>query len=161
MWPGVSKLMNWHEYPQWRPQSLSTAVPNLDKDGLNLLAVIKQEKENPSCFSSWFILHQGTNRWKNPNYLVQQMLQYEPSKRISAKKAMEHPYFDDVNKAHLWRICRLLTSSAPSWRVKLLCFVLASPLTFKYVGGCRMRWQTEDSYSVLASSIVFWMWCLT
>jgi cyclin-dependent kinase len=26
------------------------------------------------------------------------MLQYEPSKRISAKKAMEHPYFNDVNK---------------------------------------------------------------
>ena len=30
---------------------------------------------------------------------LQKMLQYEPSKRISAKKAMEHPYFDDVNKA--------------------------------------------------------------
>ncbi|KAK4751538.1 hypothetical protein SAY87_005020 [Trapa incisa] len=68
MWPGVSKLMNWHEYPQWRPQSLSTAVPSLDENGLDLLA---------------------------------QMLQYEPSKRISAKKAMEHPYFDEVDKAHL------------------------------------------------------------
>lgn len=31
------------------------------------------------------------------------MLQYEPSKRISAKKAMEHPYFDDLEKAHLWK----------------------------------------------------------
>ena len=30
------------------------------------------------------------------------MLHYEPSKRISAKKAMEHPYFDDLNKAYLW-----------------------------------------------------------
>lgn len=39
MWPGVSKLMNWHEYPQWSPQSLSKAVPNLDKDGVDLLAV--------------------------------------------------------------------------------------------------------------------------
>ncbi|GFZ10569.1 cyclin-dependent kinase B2;1 [Actinidia rufa] len=29
------------------------------------------------------------------------MLQYEPSKRISAKKAMEHPYFDDLDKAYL------------------------------------------------------------
>ncbi|KAF7811441.1 cell division control protein 2-like protein D [Senna tora] len=54
-WPGVSKLMNWHEYPQWSPQSLSTA----------------------------------------------QMLKYEPSKRISAKKAMEHPYFDDLDKTYL------------------------------------------------------------
>ncbi|XP_050376338.1 cyclin-dependent kinase B2-2-like isoform X2 [Argentina anserina] len=68
MWPGVSKLMNWHEYPQWSPQSLSKAVPNLDADGLHLLS---------------------------------EMLQYEPGKRISAKKAMEHPYFDDLDKAGL------------------------------------------------------------
>jgi cyclin-dependent kinase len=26
------------------------------------------------------------------------MLAYEPAKRISAKKALEHPYFNDVNK---------------------------------------------------------------
>uniref|UniRef100_A0A5K0VK13 Protein kinase domain-containing protein n=6 Tax=Nymphaea colorata TaxID=210225 RepID=A0A5K0VK13_9MAGN len=29
------------------------------------------------------------------------MLQYEPSKRISAKKAMEHRYFDDLDKSNL------------------------------------------------------------
>ncbi|KAG4931826.1 hypothetical protein AAZX31_17G248600 [Glycine max] len=68
VWPGVSKLMNWHEYPQWNPQSLSTAVPSLDELGLDLLS---------------------------------QMLKYEPSKRISAKKAMEHAYFDDLDKRHL------------------------------------------------------------
>ncbi|KAM7521349.1 hypothetical protein LguiB_020311 [Lonicera macranthoides] len=33
--------------------------------------------------------------------LLSKMLRYEPSKRISAKKAMEHPYFDDVDKAYL------------------------------------------------------------
>ncbi|XP_020202937.1 cell division control protein 2 homolog D isoform X2 [Cajanus cajan] len=68
MWPGVSKLMNWHEYPQWNPQNLSTAAPNFGELGLDLLS---------------------------------QMLKYEPSKRISAKKAMEHPYFDDLDKRHL------------------------------------------------------------
>jgi cyclin-dependent kinase len=26
------------------------------------------------------------------------MLEYEPARRISAKKALEHPYFNDVNK---------------------------------------------------------------
>ncbi|CAL9181675.1 unnamed protein product [Musa hybrid cultivar] len=67
IWSGVSKLPNWHEYPQWSPKSLSSTVPNLDDNGLDLLS---------------------------------KMLQYEPSKRISAKKAMEHPYFDDVNKAY-------------------------------------------------------------
>ncbi|KAF3619812.1 cell division control protein 2 D [Capsicum chacoense] len=68
LWPGVSKLVNWHEYPQWKPQALSTVVPGLAEDGINLL---------------------------------QEMLHYEPSKRISAKKAMEHPYFDDLNKTPL------------------------------------------------------------
>ncbi|KAI9082811.1 hypothetical protein K1719_035141 [Acacia pycnantha] len=68
IWPGVSKLMNWHEYPQWSPQNISTAVPNLEETGLVLLS---------------------------------QMLQYEPSKRISAKKAMEHPYFDELDKKYL------------------------------------------------------------
>ncbi|KAG7966987.1 hypothetical protein I3843_08G076600 [Carya illinoinensis] len=68
MWPGVSNLTHWHEYPQWRPKHLSTAVPNLDQDGLDLLS---------------------------------QMLQYEPSRRISAKKAMEHTYFNDLDKDSL------------------------------------------------------------
>lgn len=68
MWPGVSNLMNWHEYPQWRPQQLSSSVPNLDEDGLDLLS---------------------------------QMLKYEPSQRISAKKAMEHCYFDDIDISQL------------------------------------------------------------
>uniref|UniRef100_A0A0D3CBX7 Protein kinase domain-containing protein n=1 Tax=Brassica oleracea var. oleracea TaxID=109376 RepID=A0A0D3CBX7_BRAOL len=54
---------DWHEYPQWKPLSLSTAVPNLDEAGLDLLS---------------------------------KMLVYEPAKRISVKKAMEHPYFDDL-----------------------------------------------------------------
>ncbi|KAF5200951.1 Cell division control protein 2-like protein [Thalictrum thalictroides] len=68
IWPGVSKLMNWHEYPQWSQQKLSSAVPNLRDEGLDLLS---------------------------------KMLQYEPSSRISAKKAMEHPYFDDLDKTYL------------------------------------------------------------
>ncbi|XP_055834043.1 cell division control protein 2 homolog D [Solanum dulcamara] len=68
LWPGVSKLVNWHEYPQWKPQPLSTVVPGLDEDGIHLLT---------------------------------EMLHYEPSKRISAKKAMEHPYFDDLDKTPL------------------------------------------------------------
>ncbi|KAK9164786.1 hypothetical protein Syun_005688 [Stephania yunnanensis] len=68
VWPGVTKLAYWHEYPQWRQQTLSSALPNLDDTGLDLLS---------------------------------KMLIYEPSKRISAKKAMEHPFFADINKAYL------------------------------------------------------------
>ncbi|KAK8950435.1 Cyclin-dependent kinase B2-2 [Platanthera guangdongensis] len=37
MWPGVSKLANWHEYPQWTLKSLSLVVTNLYTDGIDLL----------------------------------------------------------------------------------------------------------------------------
>ncbi|TKW11154.1 hypothetical protein SEVIR_6G215250v4 [Setaria viridis] len=65
VWPGVGKLPNWHEYPQWKPTKLSTLVPGLDADGYDLLG---------------------------------KMLEYEPAKRVCAKAALEHPYFNDVNK---------------------------------------------------------------
>ena len=38
IWPGVSKLKDWHEYPQWQPQDLSKSVP-LNSKGLDLLSV--------------------------------------------------------------------------------------------------------------------------
>ncbi|XP_068647430.1 cyclin-dependent kinase B2-2-like [Aristolochia californica] len=68
VWPGVSRLPDWHEFPQWSPKTLSTSVPTLDANGLDLLS---------------------------------KMLVYDPSKRISAKKAMEHPYFDGLKKEAL------------------------------------------------------------
>ncbi|KAI5055827.1 hypothetical protein GOP47_0029348 [Adiantum capillus-veneris] len=66
VWPGVSKLRDWHVYPQWKQQKLSTIVPNLGTDGVDLLA---------------------------------KMLQYDPSKRITAKEALQHSFFDDVDKS--------------------------------------------------------------
>ncbi|KAL4111625.1 Cell division protein kinase 1 [Phytophthora ramorum] len=39
MWPGVSTLPDYKTtFPQWRPQSLSKVVPQLDRVGLDLLA---------------------------------------------------------------------------------------------------------------------------
>lgn len=32
-------------------------------------------------------------------YCAQNMLVYDPQRRISAKDAMEHPYFEDLNAA--------------------------------------------------------------
>eukprot|EP00249_Psilotum_nudum_P032225 c47492_g1_i1 orf=178-1095(-) len=66
LWPGVSKLRDWHEYPQWQPTDISRAVPNLESNGVDLLS---------------------------------KMLIYNPSKRISAKSALQHPYFDDLDKS--------------------------------------------------------------
>lgn len=70
-WPGVSRFRDWHEFPQWNTQPLSKYLPDLDKDGLDLIA---------------------------------QMLVYDPAKRISAKDALNHPYFEDINKAKYEKI---------------------------------------------------------
>ncbi|EES15619.1 hypothetical protein BDA96_08G028100 [Sorghum bicolor] len=65
-WPGVSELRDWHEFPQWKPQSLARVVPTLEPEGVDLLS---------------------------------KMLQLDPSNRISAIAAMEHPYFDSLDKS--------------------------------------------------------------
>ena len=36
-WPGVSNLRDWHEFPQWKQQDLHKVIPQLDKDGIDLL----------------------------------------------------------------------------------------------------------------------------
>lgn len=64
VWPGVTRLQYWHEFPQWRPASLAEEVPNMDPVALNLLS---------------------------------QMLEYDPDKRISAKRAMYHSYFSELH----------------------------------------------------------------
>ncbi|KAK9813941.1 hypothetical protein WJX73_005852 [Symbiochloris irregularis] len=64
-WPGVTKLKDWHAFPQWAPQDLRTTFPHLDIHGINLM---------------------------------QRMFAYDPITRLSAKEAIAHPYFDDLDK---------------------------------------------------------------
>jgi len=37
VWTGVTKLRDWHEFPQWRPQDLSKVFPRLDENGIDLM----------------------------------------------------------------------------------------------------------------------------
>jgi len=65
LWPGVTKLRDWHEFPQWHAQDLGRIFTTLDADGIDLM---------------------------------RRMLEYDPARRISAKEALRHPYFNDVNR---------------------------------------------------------------
>nr|GMC49666.1 cell division control protein 2 homolog D [Ipomoea batatas] len=69
VWPGVSKLVNWHEYPQWKPQPLSSSVPNLDENGLNLLAEMLHYEPSRGLFydcSEQVYLDFRITEFKNP-----------------------------------------------------------------------------------------------
>ncbi|OJA16648.1 hypothetical protein AZE42_04043 [Rhizopogon vesiculosus] len=60
-WPGVTQLPDYKDtFPRWSKQELKSIVPNLDEQGLDLLA---------------------------------HTLTYDTAKRISAKRALNHPYF--------------------------------------------------------------------
>ncbi|KAG1795666.1 kinase-like domain-containing protein [Suillus plorans] len=60
-WPGVTQLPDYKDtFPRWSKQELKGVVPNLDEQGLDLLA---------------------------------HTLTYDTAKRISAKRALSHPYF--------------------------------------------------------------------
>jgi len=48
VWPGVSKLRDWHEFPQWRPQDLAKSIPELDADGIDLMQVRPATRTPPS-----------------------------------------------------------------------------------------------------------------
>ncbi|MEW5303981.1 MAG: hypothetical protein WDW36_006624 [Sanguina aurantia] len=64
-WQGVTKLRDWHEWPQWQAQDLTRIFPNLEPEGIELM---------------------------------QMMMEYDPARRISAKEALRHAYFDDLDK---------------------------------------------------------------
>lgn len=37
VWPGVSKLRDWHEFPNWKAQEMSRAFPSLEPAGIELM----------------------------------------------------------------------------------------------------------------------------
>lgn len=38
VWPGVTQLKDWHEFPQWHPQDLARVFPRLCPAGIDLMA---------------------------------------------------------------------------------------------------------------------------
>lgn len=37
VWPGVTTLRDWHEFPQWKPQRLDKVFPTLEPEGVDLM----------------------------------------------------------------------------------------------------------------------------
>jgi cyclin-dependent kinase len=37
IWPGVGKLKDWHEFPQWKPQELTNIFNKFESNGIELL----------------------------------------------------------------------------------------------------------------------------
>lgn len=67
-WPGVTQLADYKSsFPQWAPQPLQKTIKEL-------------KNCDPQAMD-----------------LLMKMLVYEPAKRISAREALKHPYFDEVN----------------------------------------------------------------
>lgn len=73
IWENVSQLKDYKStFPNWLPCPIESVVNNLilDKLGLDLLNVTE--------------------------VVMQSMLKYDPNKRITARQALKHPYFKEL-----------------------------------------------------------------
>ncbi|THU71738.1 hypothetical protein C4D60_Mb04t04650 [Musa balbisiana] len=75
-WSGVTSLPNFKcSFPKWDPMDLAALVPNLEPAGVDLLSL---------------------DSIANTQIIAQKMLCLEPGRRITARKALEHEYFKDL-----------------------------------------------------------------
>ncbi len=78
-WPGVKQLPDYKPtFPQWSAQDLAEQVPYLDAAGIDLLKV------------RYLVFFSSLVAERIPS---QQTLAYDSARRISAKRALVHPYF--------------------------------------------------------------------
>lgn len=74
-WPGISELPNYKpDFPSWPAVPLESVINYRNQESGEIV----------KCLDA-----QGLD-------LLQKMLVYEPGKRISAKQALLHPYFRDI-----------------------------------------------------------------
>lgn len=83
-------------FPRWAKRPLAEIVPGLCPAGLDLLEVcLWSMLRDPK---SAIPISPPPKSYASPSP-PQQTLRYEPGKRISAKAALSHPYFDDLDKS--------------------------------------------------------------
>ena len=101
-WPGVTALPDYKpSFPKWARQDLGKVVPPLDEEGRKLLAVSTGLEGGRRAGRGYAVRSPPP---PHPLTILsspspQQMLHYDPNKRISAKAALSHPCFRDVTRA--------------------------------------------------------------
>ena len=97
VWPGVTTLPDYGaSFPRWPAKSLAKVFPMLDAAGVDLMEVCMCVCIVCVCVCMCVctpVNHDCPSPFPHP----QRMLRYNPSDRISAKKALLHPFFSDVD----------------------------------------------------------------
>lgn len=89
IWPGVTELQDYKSnFPCWNQKQLEKQVKIIT----NFI------RTGPVSFQFWLLLLQVKGMGTVGLDLLEQTLIYDPTKRISAKRMLEHEYFDGFDK---------------------------------------------------------------
>lgn len=92
-WP-TDVTLSRKNFPPASPSPITDFVPEIDESGAQLLLVRNLKWIEPlSMMSRLQVGHKGSNT--SSLCLLQKMLTFDPTKRISALKALEHLYFQN------------------------------------------------------------------
>ena len=101
VWPGVTSLRDWHEFPQWKPHPLGKVFTNLEPAGIDLMAqmfIYDPAKRISVRYAPSYAHPNVQLKWIPSTILYYSVL---ISRLLQAKDAMLHAYFDDLNKAEV------------------------------------------------------------
>lgn len=98
-WPGVSSLREYKAtFPNWSVNNLASHAKNIDDQGMDLLQV-------SYCVFLMYYTQAIARYIVIESFLLllffKEMLIYNPEKRISARNALKHPFFDTLDKSKL------------------------------------------------------------
>lgn len=92
-WP-TDVTLSRKNFPSASPSPITDFVPEINESGAQLLLVRNLKRIEPlSMMSPFQVGRKGSNT--SSLCLLQKMLTFDPAKRISALKALEHPYFQN------------------------------------------------------------------